>query len=103
MDLIGLRATYASLIVYNFFFYLGKYLPSFTGIQPVYHLIDKYIVYFEILEFLAVTSIFVDLITQYEKKPLVRRRVSLFLCAALFMGFMLKLFVIWFHASIIVD
>ena len=103
MDLAILRITYGLLVLYNAIFFLGKFFMKDTFFGTMYQFTDKYFFYFSLLEFLAVAAIFVDLIAGYDKKPLARRRISLFVGALLVMAFIVKLFLNWFHSGFLVD
>ena len=98
-----LRLTYALLIFYNVIFFLGKYVTSLSFIQPIYRFIDSYLFYFSVLEFAGVAAVFVDLIAKYDSKPILRRRISLVLCALLLMAMLAKWFITWFHSALLVD
>lgn len=102
-DLWVLRATYVAAICYNAVFFYGKYVYIQGTLVRIHRFIDEYILYFTVLEFLAIAAIFVDLIAGWEKKPVSRRLISLFLGAVLVAAFMFKVFINWIHSALLVD
>jgi hypothetical protein len=98
-----LRGTYVLLIVYNAILFYGKYVFIQGTIYRVYRFIEDYILYFTILEFMGMAAVFVDLITDWENKPVWRRACSLLLGMLLVSAFIFKVFINWVHSTLLVD
>jgi hypothetical protein len=97
-DVYLIRGAYILLVAFNVVFFIGMRFPMLFPFNVLFGVIKEYIVYFTILELLGVASIFADLIIGYEKKPILRRRISLVLCATLCLLFLVKILINWFAA-----
>ena len=96
-----LRATYLVLFAYNAIFFFGKYIYFQGTLVRLHEFIDRYIVFFTILEFMGIASVFIDLITDWEKKPAWRRAITLILAILIVTAFIFKLFINWMHSSLL--
>lgn len=94
-----------ALVVYNLFFFWGKFaldfLPGF--IVPVFTGLKETVGFLTILEILGVASVFVDVVGRYEKlqeqnPALLRLRIVLI--ALLLVGFFFKLFVNYLDSAL---